>query len=103
MKFTVIFPSHESEDLSFGVVFVPCICWIQGNRILLNPHPDRPHYRKGELPLFLDRTNTRPLLDPDRKNVVVVAHPVGHGTEKDLQLLQEDLWEAGFDTNLVRL
>jgi hypothetical protein len=42
-------------------------------------------------------------LDPDRKNVVVVAHPVGHGTEKDLQLLQEDLWEAGFDTNLVRL
>ena len=103
MKFTVVFPSQESEDLSVGVVFIPCICWVQGKKVLLNPHPDKPHYRKGDLQHFLDETRMRSQIDPAAKDVAVIAHPVGHGTEKDLSLLSEDLWEAGFEVKLVRL
>ena len=95
--------SHESEDLSFGVVLIPCICLVRGDRVLLDPHPNRLHFRKGDLQDFLDRTGTRSLLDLKEKRVTVVAHPVGHGTQRDLELLQEDLWEAGFEPTLLRL
>ena len=101
MKFTVVFPSHESHDLSFGVVFIPCICWVRGNRILLNPHQTKPHYRKGDLQEFLDKTGTRKKIAPETKSVVLTVHPTGHGTQKDLELLEEDLWEAGFEVKVV--
>lgn len=102
MKFTVVFPCHESQDLSVGVVFTPCISWVQGKRLLLNPHPDKPHYRKGDLQKFLDDTGLRQQITTESKNVSLIAHSVGHGTEKDLALLHEDLWEAGFEVTVVR-
>lgn len=103
MKFTVVFPSREFEDLSFGVVFVPCICWVRGNKILLNPHQTKPHYRKGDLHDFLDQTGTRQKIAAEPKSVVLTVHSTGHGTEKDLELLREDLWEMGFEVKVVSL
>ena len=103
MKFTVVFPSHESQDLSFGVVFIPCICWVRGDRVLQNPHRNAPHYRKGDLQCFFQETGVSRSLDKSHKKVVVLAHQIGDGTEKDLELLQEDLWEAGFEPTLVRI
>jgi hypothetical protein len=103
MKFTIILPSPESRDLSFGVVFVPCICWVRGDRVLLNPHPREPHYQAGDLQVFLDETGTRQLLDTNNRTAAVVVHPAGHGTEADLALLLGDLREGGFEPSLLRL
>ena len=103
MKFTVVFPSHESQDCSFGVVFIPAICWVRGGQIVLNPHPSKPHYRKGDLREFLDKTEIGAPVAASPQSVVVIVHPNGHGAEKDFELLQEDLWEAGFEVQVVRI
>ena len=42
MHFTVVFNSHESHDLSYGLVFTPCPIWKKGNKELINLHPDEP-------------------------------------------------------------
>jgi hypothetical protein len=102
MKFTVVFPSHESKDHSFGVVFTPSICWVRGGQMVFNPHPLKPHYRKGDLRDFLDQTGTGAEITSELKSVVLVVHPNGHGTDKDLELLGEDLWEMGFEVQVVR-
>ena len=52
---------------------------------------------------ILQEADSRSLLDQKDKRVAMVAHTVGHGTKKDLELLQEDLWEAGFEPTLLRL
>jgi hypothetical protein len=37
MKATLVFQSHESWDVSVGMVFIPCLCWVIGNRKISNP------------------------------------------------------------------
>lgn len=49
MKFNLVFESHESRDVSIGLVFVPCAAWVLGGKTLLKPHPREPHYRSGDL------------------------------------------------------
>ena len=48
MKFTLVFPSGEGTDLSIGLVFAPCVLWVIGSKILLNPHRENPHYLPGD-------------------------------------------------------
>ena len=43
MKFTVVFASSDSTDLSYGLVFIPCPAWVRGNRVILNLNPENPH------------------------------------------------------------
>ena len=101
MKFTIVFPSRESEDLSIAAVFTPCLVWMQGSQQLLNPHPDYPHYRKGDLKaLFMD-TAVRAKVSKQTNKVTVVAHSIGHGTEDDLENLKQDLVEHGFEVGVV--
>ena len=48
MKFTLVFPSNESSDLSIDVIFVPCLVWTIGNKHFFNPHRDNAHYLPGD-------------------------------------------------------
>jgi hypothetical protein len=102
MKFTIVFPSEVSADLSIGVVFVPCLVWVQGQQFLLNPHQSNPHYLKGDLQDFFARTDFRRKIADDSRRVTVVVHPTGHGTEEYLELLLGDLREEGFEPTVVR-
>jgi len=103
MKFTIVFPSHESRDLSIGVVFIPCLVWMEGARKVLNPHPNNPHYTKGDLQYFFDKRNFRKRIATHSNKVAVVIHPTGHGTEEYLNDLLDDLKQEGFELEVVYL
>lgn len=101
MKFTIVFPSHESSDLSIAAVFIPCLVWMEGRYHLLNPHPKTPHYQRGDLhTLFMD-TAVRQRIADHTKKVTVVAHSTGHGTNEYLDLLLEDLRAEGFEPQVI--
>ena len=104
MKFTLVFPSHESTDVSVGLVFTPCPVWLLGGQELLNAHPRNPHYMSGDLQHMLDISELRPLISRKESiKAVVICHPAGHGTEEYLNLLLDDLCKERFDPQVVRL
>lgn len=101
MKFTIVFPSHESSDLSLAAVFIPCLVWMEGKYQLLNPHPENPHYQKGDLhTLFMDTVIKQRIADHTKK-VTLVAHSTGHGTQECLELLIQDLQAEGFEPTVI--
>jgi len=87
MHFTIVFQSHESEDLSFSICFIPCISWLKGKEIIFTPHSDDPKYKSGDLEEFLSHVNLKPI----QKKALVIVHPDGHGTQNDLDLIIGDL------------
>jgi hypothetical protein len=103
MKFTIVFPSTESSDLSIGAVFIPCLVWMDGEKELLNPHRENPHYVRGDLQAVLALPGNQKRLSAHTKKVVVVCHPVGHGTENYLDDILSDLRDSGFSADLIRL
>lgn len=102
MHFTVVFETPESTDASYGMVFIPCAVWVQGEREVVNLHWERPGYNRGDLePLMrIERLQERIV---DGGKVVVVCHPGGLGTDNDLGLLLEDLRREGFEPSVVDL
>ncbi len=98
MHFTLVFQSHESEDLSISICFVPCICWVKGKDIVLNPHGENPVYKEGDLENFLLFSGFSPV----EKNVAIIVHPEGHGTLQDLNLLKKDLSILGFTYQIMQ-
>jgi len=101
MKFTIVFPSSESNDFSIGVVFKPCLVWMQGREDLSNPHPESPAYIQGDLRDFLSMEGMRDSIATHTNVVTVIVLPVGHGTIKCLALLTADLEAEGFLVNVV--
>lgn len=101
MKFTIVFPSHESADLSIGAVFIPCLVWIEGQNEILNPHRENPHYQKGDVQKLLADTDVKSRITDHTKKVTVVAHSTGHGTQEYLDDLVADLVSEGFEVTTV--
>lgn len=102
MKFTVIFTSHESTDLSYGLVFIPCSVWVQGERQIINLNPENPHYQPGSVRRLLaaERIDAGRLAE-GRRACTVVIHPQGHGSWQDLSTLIVDLEGEGFRVTLA--
>jgi hypothetical protein len=102
MKFTVIFASHESSDLSYGLLFIPCPVWVQGGRQIINLNPEDPHYQPSGVRRLL--TTERIILERRAEGTracTVVIHPQGHGSWQDLSTLIADLEGEGFRVTLV--
>ena len=99
MHFTVVFSPSETPDLSYSLCFVPCPVWMQGNHEIVNLHPDDPCYVPGD---FESLVHKIPHSDY-AKNIVLVVHPGGHGTEADLNNLTEEIMNMGFKPNVVRI
>ena len=104
MKFTLVFAGTEASAQAVGLAFMPGPCWLRcGDEVgnLLVNMSDQPHFRLGSVERLLA---VRPDLAPARPAapVVVVAHPIGHGSERDLELLLEDLANSGFTPVAVR-
>jgi enoyl-[acyl-carrier-protein] reductase (NADH) len=102
MKFTLVFPTHESTDLSLAALFVPCLVWHEGNRAISNPHPDNPHYLTGDLQKVLELVEIKNRISKDSNKVTIVCHAVGNGTEEDLKGIQADASDLGFEPQVVR-
>ena len=101
MKFTIVFPSPESADLSIGAVFIPCLVWIEGKHEILNPHPENPHYLKGDFQKLMLAMDIKSRIATHTKKVTVVAHSTGHGTQEYLGNLVSDLESEGFQVTTV--
>ena len=103
MKFTVVFNTHESFDHSYGLVFIPCPCWINGGSdILINLNPENPHYQLGSVAKLLKIENfTESYGLSDKRECIVVVHPTGHGSKLDLETLVKDLTQEGFSTKVI--
>jgi hypothetical protein len=101
MKFTLVFPSNESSDLSIGVIFVPCLVWTIGNKYFFNPHRDNPHYLPGDFQDLVIKLSQKSELNFDIKEdlarkLFVIVHEIGHGTDAYLKDLLLDIEKASF-------
>lgn len=101
MKFTLVFPSHESADLSFGLLFLPSPAWTWGAETLINLNPADPRYQPGSVRRLLEHGSLRGLLDETDPVVTVLVHPSGNGTEADLETLRADLTAEGFQPRVI--
>jgi len=102
MKFTLIFSTHEATDLSLAAVFVPCLVWMEGAKQLKKPHPENPHYLRGDLQKVLVSQDLKGRLSDTSRKVTVICHPTGHGTEAYLKDILSDLWDMDFEPIVVR-
>lgn len=103
MKFTVVFPSHESHDLSYGLVFIPCPVWVRGTKEILNLHPERPDYQKGGVRRLLKKEKIILCEEDSNKQCLVVIHQIGNAQKNDLDTLCSDLIEEGFQVIMVTI
>ena len=101
MKFTLIFPTGEPDDLSIGMVFIPCAAWVDGRKTLLIPNPSTPHYERGYLRMLINLPTVASRLLLSQKWLVVVIHHVGHGSPQDLAKLLQDCEGEGYSVRLV--
>ena len=102
MKFTLVFPTNEATDLSLAALFVPCLVWHEGDRAISNPHPDNPHYLRGDLQKVLELAEIKSRISKVSNKVTIVCHPVGNGTEEDLKAIQADVSGLGFEPLVIR-
>ena len=102
MKFTLVFPTDETTDLSLAALFHPCLVWHEGERAILNPHPDNPHYLTGDLQKVLELAEIKSRLSKTSNKVTIVSHPTGHGNEEDLKAIQADVSDLGFEPLVIR-
>lgn len=102
MKFTLVFPSHESRDLAVAGIFIPCFTWqiAETNHV---PHPKYPHYRLGDFNYLLKLIHTKLPSDASARSVAVVIHANGHGTSEDLDMLFVDIEQNGFRYKYMNL
>jgi len=102
MKFTVVFLSNDSTDLSYGLTFIPCPTWVRGDRIILKLNPENPHYQAGSVHrLLIGQGLSLPRKCDPPQPCTVVIHPNGHGSWPDLQALVADLKAEGFRVTLA--
>ena len=103
MKFTIVLPSNEASDLSVGCLFIPCLVWTLNRRTINGPHRATPDYLHGDFQRLLEHPKIRGKIASHSRDVVVVVHPIGNGTEGILEKLLSDVNEAGFNPVVVRL
>tara|TARA_R110000737_G_scaffold346109_1_gene375514 strand:- start:198 stop:530 length:333 start_codon:yes stop_codon:yes gene_type:complete len=99
MHFTLVFDSNECHDLSFSLVFTAAPVWKSGRQTIVNLTKEGlagPYLQAGGLKLLLDKGEVLKKLAKDRKNVVLVIHPEGHGCEKSLTIIRQELSDEGF-------
>jgi hypothetical protein len=103
MKATLVFQSHESVDISVGMVFIPCICWVIGSKIISNPHRSNPMYLKGDFQNLLQLPEIFKYINKDdNKSIILIVHSEGHGTFEDIEMLIEDIISYNYHLQIIR-
>lgn len=104
MKLTLVFPSPEARDLSIGVLFTPCLEWVDGPLSIAVPHPRIPGYMAGDLHKLLEMPQIRDRLSTHSKTVAVIVHSIGDcETPESLELILADLKCLGFEPKRLEM
>jgi hypothetical protein len=101
MKFTLVFASLDSLDLSYGLLFTPTPAWYKGRDLLVQLTANTPGYQPGSLSKLLEKENILPGLLSPLRACSVILHPTGKGGLKDLQVLLKDLRDEGFTPTVM--
>jgi hypothetical protein len=101
MHFTVHLRNEDTyqDDLSYGLVFIPCPVWVKGKDEILNLNPERPDYCKGSISKLIKKEGLEKEFTVKRQAVILI-HRIGYGSKKDFQTLQEDLIDEGFEVSI---
>ena len=97
---TLIFPSRESEDLSFGACYIASFAWLQGNKIV-KEYPHSPKYPEGALGDLISELKLKQKIPSDQSDLVIVKHPNGHGEEDDIIAISKEAKSLGFNIREV--
>ena len=110
MNFTVVFKSGESQTYTYGLVFIPTICWVDGNGNILFNSKDI-NYKLGYVNELIkvvegkdnsfDGTGYFKNIKKEDKSCVIVVNNVGHGDSEILKLLIKDLYNEEFKTQVI--
>ena len=97
MHFELTIRSEKTlaNHFSYGLVFIPCPVWVKGDNHLINLNPSSPEYQKGSIKQLIEKENLYHIIT-EGPEAVLVVNDIGHGTEKDLTTLKEDLVDEGF-------
>lgn len=103
MKFTLVFSGEEGFDCSVGCVFASSLVWKLGKRTILSPHPKQPLYRRRDLHYLIDKTEVGQIIRSSKKNMCLVVHNFGHGSDACLIKLESDLIDCGFTPKIQHI
>jgi|SRR5690625_19391 len=93
MSFTVVF-NTINENRSYLLSFRPTPMWIINPKQKIVVTRKSPQYQLGGVKKLLKETYSE---FPEGKKCVIIIHSLGYGSKKDLQTLQEDLTNEGFE------
>ena len=94
MTFTVVFQSTV-KNLSYMLAFEPCPIWKKRNECLINLNPSTPYYQLGSIKKLIEREKLDGLIES--KECVLIIQQDGHGSPQDLNNLELDLQQEGFN------
>ncbi len=97
MHFHITLMSSETyeKDLSFGVVFIPNAVFVVGEKKVLIPDQSTPEYKIGFMDQFF-KTVPEYNITGAQKKAYVLVEKIGHGTDRDLKNLIQDLKDKNF-------
>ncbi|MDX2470575.1 MAG: hypothetical protein QNL04_08360 [SAR324 cluster bacterium] len=96
MKFSLVFHSHETFDLSYGLVYIPGTVWKRGDEELVIMSDER--YQMGSITKLLKSSPDIEKYQAPQKECLIIAHQTGHGQLEDYNTLLEDLRGHGYNT-----
>ena len=97
VHFHITLMSNETyeKDFSFGIVFIPGATFVIGEQKVLIPDQSTPEYKVGFMERFFDAVPEYNIKGTHKKAYVFVEN-IGHGTDKDIKNLLQDLKDQNF-------
>ena len=97
MHFTLFF-EESNADVStiYQMVYTPCVTWYKnGSELFVASHRGQ-YFEKGD---FLDLINLENIEGP--RQVAIIVHQGGHGTESDLNALIDEIKGFGLKWKIL--
>ena len=97
MHFSLFFQDDNNGILPFyQMVYVPCVAWYKnGQELFISKHAG-PHFQNGD---FMDLINLENI--DNSRQVAIIVHEGGHGIERDLNALVDEIKGAGFNWKIL--
>ncbi len=100
MHFEIILRSDQTYEkhFSYGLVFIPGPVWIKGASHLVNMS-NKPTLQKGCVKKLINSEGLQRVFK-DNLEAIIIIRNIGHGSNKDLQVLKKDLQDEGFKISI---
>jgi len=83
------------QNISYGVVFLPSVVFVENNVKILIPNSSTPKYELGFFDKLLAIKSNLSNLETNKKAHILIED-IGHGTKADLDNLVLDLEQNNF-------